>query len=122
MYHLPQRGGPVRKSLRPPLDLVERRRQERLVEGQAWWPSGKVVGAAAASIVAGLCCSAFAGLALAAGTGTGLTSVAVDDFAQPADAATLPAPFVAAKAVHDRVATERAEQVHTARLASVAHR
>jgi len=120
MYHLPQRGGPVRKSIRPPLDLVERRRQERLVEGQAWWPSGKIVRVAAASIVSGLFCSAFAGLALAAGTGTGLTSVAVDDVPQPADAATLPAPFVATKAVHERVATERAEQIRAARLSDVA--
>jgi hypothetical protein len=112
MYHLPQRGGPVRKSLRPPLDLVERRRQERLVEGQAWWPSGKVVRVAAASIVAGLCCSAFAGLALAAGTGTSLTSAAVDDVPQPADAATLPAPFV----------PERASRAHALRSTRIAHR
>jgi len=121
MYHVPQRGGPTRKSLRPPLDLVERRRHERLEQGQAWWPSGTAARVVAASIVAGLCSAAFAGLASAAVTGTGSRSVTVDDVPAPADAATLPAQFVVRQATRSREFAEHAERIRTAHLTRSAH-
>ena len=94
MHHLPRSGGSVRKSIRPSLDLVERRRQERLVQTDAWWPSGKVVRTACASVLAGIFCSSFAGLAMSAAAVGGGSPLVAADVAVPADAATLPASFV----------------------------
>lgn len=94
MHHLPRSGGTVRKSLRPSLDLVERRRQERLVETDAWWPSGKAVRAACASVLGGVCFCALTGLGVAASSIGGGSPLDASDVAVPADAATLPASFV----------------------------
>ena len=83
MYHLARQGGPVRKSLRPPLDLVDQRRRERLQqEPEPPWRSGRIVRVCAATVLAGCCACVALGLALVSDPSAGQTA---------ADAATLPA-------------------------------
>jgi len=118
MYHLPQRGGPVRKSLRPPLDLVERRRRERLEPAMPWWPRGASVRAAAATLLGGWCLCAFAGLAMATdGAGAMIASTTTVALAAPADAATMPAGFVVDSVVREHDGRVRARAHDVARHA-----
>jgi hypothetical protein len=83
MYHQPPRGGAGRKSLRPSLELVERRRRELEESGTQWWPSGNAYRAAALCVLGSLCISAAVGVGMSADTNFIAT-------ADPAYAAGLP--------------------------------
>jgi len=89
MHHLPQRGGTVRKSLRPSLELVERRRREQSESPPApWWPSSLTARTAAACVICGCALTAMTGLA-------SLTNLKDGSTVEPASAATLPAALAA---------------------------
>src|SRR5450432_4007075 len=68
MYHQPPRSGAARRSLRPSLELVERRRRELEASGTQWWPSGFAYRAAAVSLLGCICISAAVGLGMSANT------------------------------------------------------
>ncbi len=106
MYHLSRPGGPVKKSLRPPLDLIERRRREQIEEPTVPWRSRRVARAGAIGVLSG-CAICFA-IALAL----------VSDPSGPQTAAAEAAP--APMAMHRR-ADVRASAFE-ARHAAVAHR
>ena len=121
MHHLPQRGGTVRKSLRPSLELVERRRREQFdAPPQAWWPSSVTARAAAACVIGGCALTAMIGLG-------SLTDLKDGSTVEPASAATLPAAHVSKisrpplEHVRDRVVfprhatSELARTIHTSK-------